>query len=134
MIAATLFVSCPVLGSQSQELVVRDTRFTRAKTRTWQLRARLQQALLIVVVTCVGLCAVGSLSAAAVLRSGLVPPFDLLLTMDGQNALVIQALPCTPDVRVQHTCKGGGLRRREFKIMYRTPRADDVLLVFELPE
>jgi hypothetical protein len=123
-----------VLRSQTKELTVSDSQVARAKTRAWQPLAWLQQALALVFVTSVGLCGVGGLGAAAALRSGFMPRFDLLLTMDGRNALVIQDLPCTPDVRVQHTCKDGGLKRREFKLIYRIPRADYVLLTFELPD
>jgi hypothetical protein len=71
---------------------------------------------------------------ALALRANVIPPFDLHLTLDGQNVLVLHnALPCTPDGRVPHTCKDGGPMRRAFQIIARTPLDDRVLVSIELP-
>ncbi len=71
----------------------------------------------------------GSGGFALALRANLIPPFDVHLTLDGRNALVIHNdLPCTPDVHVQHACMDGRLMRREFQIIASTLRDDHVLV------
>jgi hypothetical protein len=68
------------------------------------------------------------------LRTGLVPPLDLHLTLDGRHALVIHNdLPCVPDEPPQGECGEAGWHR-EFKVMYSSLDEDWVLIAFELPE
>ena len=105
-----------------------------SKTSAWQPQVSLQRALLFLLITGLVLLVVSVIGFGVALRSGTVPPFDIHLTLDGRHALVIHNdLPCVPDEPPQQTC-GGGQWLREFRVMFSTPHADQVLLVFGLPE
>jgi len=76
----------------------------------------------------------GGIGFSLALRANRIPPFALQLTVDGRNALVIHTdRPCTPDVRISHTCKDGALLRRTFQIIVSTPRDTHVLVSINLP-
>src|SRR5215212_12021485 len=75
----------------------------------------------------------GSFGFTLALRANLIPPFDVHLTVDGRNALVIHNdLPCAADVHAQHTCQDEGLMRRAFQIIASTPLDDRVLVSIDL--
>ena len=96
---------------------------------------RTESAGLLLAVLAIGtLLLISSVGFSLALRANLITPFDLHLTPDGRNALVIHNdLPCPPDVHVWRACMDGGLMRREFQIIASTPRDDHVLVSIELP-
>jgi hypothetical protein len=97
-------------------------------------RLDLGRALGIALATLATLLFVSSYGFFVAARTGLVPPLDVHLTLDGRHALVIHSeLPCVPEEPPRLIC-GGGEWRREFRVMYSTPEQDWVLIAFALRE
>lgn len=107
---------------------------TLPNTARMMQRLALGRALGIALATLVALLFIGSYSFFVAARTGLVPPLDVHLTLDGRHALIIHNdLPCTPDEPPQTACGEGGWHR-EFKVMYSSLGQDWVLIAFKLPE
>src|SRR5688572_30061220 len=90
-------------------------------------RLALDHALSMALATFLALVFISSDVFFVAAHTGLVPPLDMHLTLDGRHALVIHNdLPCVPEEPPLLIC-GGGKWRREFKVMYSTPDEDWVL-------
>jgi hypothetical protein len=91
-------------------------------------------SLAIALAVCVALFLCGGAGFGVALRAGVLPSFDLHLTLDGRHALVIHhALPCTPNEPPQSECTASEIRR-EFAVIYSTLQGDYVLVTLALPE
>jgi hypothetical protein len=108
-------------------------RETRRNIGTVVRRVGPGQILALALALCVALILSVAVGFGAALHAGVVPSFDVHLTVDGRHALVIQnALPCTPDEPPQWACTAGEMRR-EFSVIYSTPQEDRVLVTLALP-
>jgi hypothetical protein len=97
-------------------------------------RLALGRTLGIALATFVMLLLISSGGFLVAVRTGLVPPLDMHLTLDGRHALVIHNdLPCVPEEPPQLIC-GGGEWQRELKVTYSAPEGDWVLIAIALPE
>jgi hypothetical protein len=82
---------------------------------------------------CVALMLSCTVGFGAALHAGIVPSFDIHLTVDGRHALVIHnVLPCTPAEPPQAECTAREMGP-EFTVIYSTPQDDHVLVVLALP-
>ena len=92
----------------------------------------LMAMLRVMLATCGVLLVIGAISLGGAVGTGVLPPFDMHLSLDGRYALVLHNdLPC---VQFEVGMWPGGPLCHAFQIIYTTPRSYRVLVTIPQPE
>jgi len=88
------------------------------------------------VAACLTLCVLGCAGASAGRHAGSLPPFRVSLTLDGRHGLRLDhRTTCVREVPRVTLCVPGitGSMRHVLRLMYRTPKANKIVLVRDWP-